>query len=173
MYKKGAYDFGRKTFYIIVVLFVLAFIFGVLYASFGGFSLNILRETNNVAGKVLIQQMVYSPLCFSYVDKDTSRSYPGIIDISKFKNETLLSKCGKYYKDKFGVILIENGTLLIQDNDWLDNRILFDYLISVPPEKIVKIGKASEIYTKYFQRPVIIKYGTGEKRGVIIVGIES
>jgi len=46
-------------------------------------------DATGVQGEILMNRFLYSPTCFSYVNTQISRSFPGIIDINKFNTETL------------------------------------------------------------------------------------
>jgi hypothetical protein len=46
-------------------------------------------DVQDIEASLLVDRMIYSRNCFSYYDEEISRPYPGIIDIEKFKSETL------------------------------------------------------------------------------------
>ncbi|MDD4877808.1 MAG: hypothetical protein PHO02_02100 [Candidatus Nanoarchaeia archaeon] len=96
--KRGSYDISRKTLYFIIVLFVLAFIF--IYTA-GTISKHYTISSKNkdaVMGQILLQETIYSPYCLAYYDETTGRTYPGIIDESKYNGEKN-KLCRRYLGD--------------------------------------------------------------------------
>ena len=97
--RASGYLLGKKPMYFLAVLFYLAFAF--LFFSF--FIYSNIASTNaipaNVETTVLINRFLNSPDCFAYVDEETGRAYPGIIDIKNFDDDTM-SKCYSTNEDK-------------------------------------------------------------------------
>jgi hypothetical protein len=90
--RASGYLLGKKPMYFLAVLFYLTFAF--LFFSFF-ISSNITSANTipaNVKTTVLINRFLNSPDCFAYVDEETGRAYPGIIDIKKFDDDKM-SKC--------------------------------------------------------------------------------
>ncbi len=44
--------------------------------------------TDDVVDEIMVAKMLYDQDCFVYLDEDIDRAYPGIIDKSKFTQET-------------------------------------------------------------------------------------
>jgi hypothetical protein len=115
-----------------------------------------------VHGRTLAKSFLYSAHCFVYVDKDSGRSYPGIIDLSKFKNETLYNNCALYYKGRFGV--------------WLYKGQLGDLELEYPQRSfndtnMIRIGVTNKEYDRYHFFPVFMR-GKEIMQGVMVVGFE-
>ncbi len=90
--RASGYLLGKKPMYFLAILFYLTFAF--LFFSFF-ISSNITSANTipaNVETTVLINRFLNSPDCFAYMDEETGRAYPGIIDIKKF-DDNQIKKC--------------------------------------------------------------------------------
>lgn len=163
MTKKGQYDLGRKALYLIVVIFFLTIMFIYLNTTFGQFDLKILKATDKVTSELIAMTTFISPQCFAYVEPSTGRAYPGIIDLSRFKNDSMYKTCGLYYEDKFAAYLLMGDDL----------KDMPSYRKTIKKSSVHKVGKASVEFENYFIKPVVIKSGSKMERGALIVGIDS
>ena len=140
--------------------------FLVLNSTFKTFDLRILAATEKMSHRVLMNEMVFSPHCFAYIDPEINRAYPGTIDLSRFKDSTLYNPCGIYYKDKF-------TAYLVLDRNVLPNSI-YTYssasFVKDNADKLLKVGKSDGSYDDYFRMPVLVKNGQNIERGVLVVG---
>ena len=88
--KKGTgYILGKKPVYFILVLLFLTVSF--LLFSFV-ISSNISTSNKipeNVRLTVMINRFLNSPECLAYMDEETGRVYPGIVDLSKLSKEQM------------------------------------------------------------------------------------
>jgi hypothetical protein len=75
---------------LIIVAVLLVFLIGLFTVN----ELNVQR----MEAEVLKDRILYSKNCISYYDSEIDRSYPGIIDLAKFKEESL-ENC-LYFKEK-------------------------------------------------------------------------
>lgn len=162
MDKRAQYDLSRKVIYFIMVLFFLAVMFIILNSSFRTLDVRILTTSQSTSHKILMNEMVFSPLCFAYVDAELGRAYPGVIDVAKFKDANLYSPCGRYYKDKFVVYLARGGEK--------NNMKYFSSPGYVKAASLLKVGKEDSTYRDYMMRPVLIYDNSNIERGVLIVG---
>ena len=91
--KRGSgYILGKKPMYFIILLICLTI-------SFLLFNFAIMREISsttvipdNLEITILINRFLNSPDCLVYQDKETGRTYPGVINLEKFNGQTL-EKC--------------------------------------------------------------------------------
>jgi hypothetical protein len=90
--KASGYILGKKPLYFIILLICLTI-------SFILFSYAISREVSsttyileNLEVTILINRFLNSPDCLAYQDKETGRTYSGVIDLEKFNDKTL-EKC--------------------------------------------------------------------------------
>lgn len=97
--RASGYLLGKKPMYFLAVLFYLtfAFLFFSFFISYNITSTNAIPA--NVETTVLINRFLNSPDCFVYVDEETGRAYPGIIDIKKF-DDNQIKKCYSTSEDK-------------------------------------------------------------------------
>ncbi|MEK6816873.1 MAG: hypothetical protein AABY09_04625 [Nanoarchaeota archaeon] len=161
MFKNAQYDLSRKALYFIIVIFFLAVMFIILNSAFRTLDVRILTTSQSMAQKVLMNEALYSPLCFAYVDKDTGRAHPGIIDASKFNSANLYTSCGRYFKDRF-VVYLARG-------EQKNNIKYLTYPAYVKKASLPKVGKEDAAYNNYMARPVII-YDNGKfERGALVV----
>lgn len=166
MDKRAQYDLSRKVIYFIVVLFFLAIMFLLLNSTFKTLDLRVLAATEKMSHRVLINEMVFSPHCFAYIDPETNRAYPGVIDLARFNDANLYNPCGKYYKGKF-------TAYLVLDRSSLPNAI-YSYRFASSAQdnadKLLKVGNANGKYDNYLKMPVLVKNDDKIERGVLIVG---
>ncbi len=115
MNKSGAYDFGRLVPYMFIVLIVIAFIMLTMISTFNTYQVQTSMCMNELEKDLMVQELLYSPNCFVYVDSELERAYPGIIDLSKFTQDNLNSNCLDY---------IERNVRLTLDNLVLGNEVI-------------------------------------------------
>ena len=91
--KRGSgYILGKKPMYFIILLICLTI-------SLILFNFALMKEISsttvipdNLEMTILINRFLNSPDCFTYQDKETGRTYSGVIDLEKFTDKTL-EKC--------------------------------------------------------------------------------
>jgi hypothetical protein len=90
--KKGSgYILGKKPVYFIIVVLFLSVSF--LLFSFA-ISSNISTSNKipeNVRLTVMVNRFLNSPECLAYMDDETGRVYPGIVDLSNFDNKHMVN----------------------------------------------------------------------------------
>lgn len=84
MNKKGLSYFIMFLVYLIVLSMVLYFIVQIAKQ---GLAADL--ETKGLEYDLLMNRLLYSPNSISYTDTTIGRTYPGIIDMNKFNEETL------------------------------------------------------------------------------------
>jgi hypothetical protein len=72
---------------IVRLLFIVFVSVSVVFLVFKFVALSV--DIKNSEGNILINRLISSPGCLAYTDKTLGRSYPGIIDLSRFNPETL------------------------------------------------------------------------------------
>jgi len=161
--KASGYILGKKPLYFIVTLICLTI-------SFILFSYAISREVSsttaipdNLEATIFINRFLNSPECLAYQDKETGRTYPGVIDLEKFNDQTL-EKC---YFTEDNTLKAFKLTLESSDLDF-------------PPEKESNIEKnfiltpnwGARRYTQTSQY-VLIYYKENFYRGRILIAVQK
>jgi len=122
MNKKAQFEIARKSIYWMIAGFMIVIIilaFAILIADYRSKLTRVPLEMN---AEFISMRFTNIPECFAYMDQDTGRVYPGVIEISKFTNDQL-NKCylteeEKGYKDiNFGLWL-KNKDLKINTNNY-------------------------------------------------------
>ncbi len=88
MNQKAQAHFGFNVIHIIVRMFLLITVvlsFMMLVRHY--YITNI--DVHETEGNVLLNRIMYSPNCISYMDQEISRRYPGVIDPDNFKTSNL------------------------------------------------------------------------------------
>jgi len=104
--KKGAYDFGRKAIYLIVVVLIVAFVILYFRGLLVGNSAEVISNVNDIEREIIVQNMLFSPDCLAYKDDLTGRVYPGIVDFKKFSDK-IGKNCLKFIDQKVKLALIK------------------------------------------------------------------
>lgn len=78
--KKGLSESPFIFIYRMIFLIVVAFVLVLLVGKFVQTNIDV-RETE---ARLMIERIMYSPNTFNYVEPETGRVYPGIIDLEKF-----------------------------------------------------------------------------------------
>jgi len=105
-------------------------------------AINNLTKTHDLEYKIILNRMIYSPTALAYVEPDTGRAYPGIIDMSKFNeehlNESLMTNAPlalrmylkgtgtAYIKDKAGKLKKDTVTI---DKEIYYDKDQYDYML--------------------------------------------
>ena len=79
-----AFDLTMWIIRIILIGIALYFISAIVRSG-----TTTLLTTNDLDYELLLERPLYNPAGFMYVDPDTHRSYPHVIDLSKFQQTTL------------------------------------------------------------------------------------
>ncbi|MFH1455322.1 MAG: hypothetical protein ABIF40_00020 [archaeon] len=96
MNKKGGYDYGRLVPYMFIVLVVIGLVFLTMASTFATYQSQSTMCKNELEKDLMVQELLYSPNCFVYVNEDIQRAYPGVIDLNKFNTDNLDSNCLTY-----------------------------------------------------------------------------
>ena len=156
--RASGYLLGKKPMYFLAVLFYLTFAF--LFFSFF-ISYNI-TSTNkipiNTETTVLINRFLNSPDCFAYVDEETGRAYPGIIDIKKFNDEQI-KKCYSATDDKSYSFRFELQSTNIDFKDY-----------STPNWGARRFNKISQYVLVYYGKTI---YGESIYSGTLLISIQK
>jgi len=113
MNKKGISEIDKQVYWMFIVLPVVIFVIGILIA--WALGLKNSQIPTNLVPSVYETRLLYSGNCFAYVDTETQRVYPGIIDPHKFTKD-VLAECVPVHK------AIENA-LRVQLSDESGKRI--------------------------------------------------
>lgn len=88
--KKAETDISARKVIFYIVFGILASITFLLIAFLVPVNASEISQIpEGMENYILIQRFLSSPLCFAYVDKDTGRAYPGLIDTGKFTQANL------------------------------------------------------------------------------------
>ena len=93
--KKGSVILGEETIKMLPRIFLTGFVLFFIFLILGVYLARDVR-TEDLERSLLIKRLFYDQNCFSFTDE---RSYPGIIDLSKFQEERL-EKCA--FKENIG-----------------------------------------------------------------------
>jgi len=100
------------------IIFLTIVVFSVLFLVRMHIRYNI--EIPGLEADIFVSRLLYSPNGFTYVDPDTRRPYPGIIDLDKFNAETVV-KAIDYGEDHIAArIMLESGKEFIYNQDESD-----------------------------------------------------
>lgn len=97
---------------------------------------------------IFTQRFLNSKECFTYQDKDTSRIYPGIIDLEKFKQENLdncYKREGYMYAPEFRLIINDKT---IQTSDFASNKKISKQILIFKDNKFENAELKIESETK-------------------------
>lgn len=89
---RRAEDSSNFTQFIIIAIFVVIFAFMVFLYVTDHFKADILYTNEGLDEEIVISRAFFSPTCFVYMDENTNRPYPMIIDFDKF-NQKRLDDC--------------------------------------------------------------------------------
>ncbi|MFH1399600.1 MAG: hypothetical protein ABIG95_05820 [Candidatus Woesearchaeota archaeon] len=78
-------------------------------------------NVSEAEAKVMMGRLIYSPYCISYVHPETGRSYPGMIDLTKFSTDRI-ENCIHYGESND--YLAAKLTLYFKDNGETESRFL-------------------------------------------------
>ncbi len=86
--KAFEYDVMITAFYRLIVLFIVGFFLIILVKTYVVTSV----ETFEIESELFIYDFVYSTNGISYYDENLQRLYPGVIDITKFSDKSLIEE---------------------------------------------------------------------------------
>jgi hypothetical protein len=122
MNKKAQFEIARKSIYWMIAGFMIVIIILAFAIQIAGYRSKLTRVPLEMKAEFVSMRFTNIPECLAYMDSDTGRVYPGIIEIGKFTNEQI-NKCylteeEKGYKDiNFGLWL-KNKNLKIRTNNY-------------------------------------------------------
>jgi hypothetical protein len=128
MNKKGedgsAYDLTRKSVYWAVagVMLVIAVMIYVYFI--GSMDSRLTYVSPKVYAEAISQRFANIPGCFAYQDPETERTYPGVIDLTKFTQDQM-QKCyqtdlEKGYEDYNFRLLLKNKKVQVTTNNYFN-----------------------------------------------------
>jgi hypothetical protein len=88
--KKGSYTYGYKVLFIIVSIFLIVFMFGYFRGMYYNIQTDAIICPDEMENYLMVAETLFSENCMVYSDNE--RVYPGVIDLSKFNQETI-DKC--------------------------------------------------------------------------------
>ncbi|NTV24279.1 MAG: hypothetical protein HGA85_07990 [Nanoarchaeota archaeon] len=88
--KKKAIGYNIVEYYIIRIPYLILLIGIFLYVT-GSLERQGL-SSHNTRQQIIINRIFYSPNSITYTDSATGRSYPNVVDLSRFKDEAVLDK---------------------------------------------------------------------------------
>lgn len=144
--KKGAFILSIDTIQVIPKLIAVSLVVIVVYAAFQIY-INRERNVTDIESHVLAQRFYYSENCALYYD---IKSYPGIIDLSKF-NENVLIGC--YSNEEIGF------KFSLRD---LDKKIIKEVKLNDLPFDLCK--SKDKNFNCYFNRQYILYLDSGIKK---------
>ena len=83
---RGAYDIGRKPFYYLVVVFIIAILFIYMSNAIGTYQEKSFQDLDELEHLILVHRVL---ACFAAKDPEFSRSLPGTLDLQSFSLEAL------------------------------------------------------------------------------------
>lgn len=150
--KKGQFDVARKTIYWMmagVVITIVVISFALVMANYKS---KITYVPPELRAELLVLRLVNNGECFAY--EDGQRTFPGVIDLDRFNNETLYhcyhTEQEKGYHDyNFGLMLINENKTLRTNNFF--NKV--DFVITKP----VLVRKGAELSNDLLRIEVQVK----------------
>jgi len=109
---KGQYTIGHKWLYYVIALFLITIMVLFFRGEIQGKMIDSTLCLEDVEKQLIVTETLYSPDCFAYFDEELQRTFPGIIDLSKFNQETFDS-CFKYIDQD---VKLEIGEIIVGDN---------------------------------------------------------
>jgi hypothetical protein len=143
---KKAEDSSNFTQFIIIAIFVVIFAFMVFLYVTDHFMADILYTNEGLDEEIIISRVFFSPSCFVYMDENSNRAYPMVIDFDKFTQERL-DECMQTQK-----------------------RISFTLYVGGTAKEIHTKGWDGT-FTEQYRREVLVKDGDIEK-GVLFIATD-
>lgn len=134
-------------------------------------------DTSEAEARIFANRIFYSPNVISYFDSDIGRSYPGIIDFSKFKKlqESDLNEMDTKtitYGGKNGIMAAK---LTLKDIETNLEEVVFynkeNYDFWEPRALNTVIGGSGSVKSIEEQRYVLVKNNAGIKKGSLKLNI--
>jgi len=125
MTELGSFDIARKTLYWGIAGFVLSILVLALVIYLSLYNVDLTKTPAKLEAKILSSRFLYPSKCFAYQDPITERTHPRLIDLSRFKNETLadcyLSDTTKDHQFQLKLKNLDNNqTYQIQTKEWFN-----------------------------------------------------
>jgi hypothetical protein len=147
--------FTTKLVIIVIMAIIILQILG---------SAEVILNTNSIVNMIMVSRLIYSKDLFAYADIETGRVYPGLIDISKFNDETLASGIKNSNNRLAAIIELKDidtdivKTLYINENKakaWEDYEEVSDFDTSLS-RRYVRIYDNGNIHKGLIKIKVII-----------------
>ena len=124
-------------------------------------------DVQETTAELFIQRTLMSPNALSYVDSETGRAYPGIVDPANF-NESRLKKAIYYENSQ---ILAANITLYEEEYEHgrqtescYYNK---EWYLNWYPRTIRSVSGSGSVSSRQYIKPVIIKKNSGSYKGFV------
>ena len=92
--KRAQFDFGRKALYMLIAVFVLILMFTYMGMLMNNFYAETVVDSDRISTELIASNLLMSPNCLAYSEKDLPRVYLGIVDIDKFTMQ--IDRCLPY-----------------------------------------------------------------------------
>ncbi len=89
MDKLGQFEITRKHFYFMFVAVYITVIFFFYLAFIRSYAANVALIQPDVQESIYIHRFLNSPDCFAYTDERSSRTFSGVVDLGKFRQENI------------------------------------------------------------------------------------
>ena len=131
---------------IILFIFFLLFYYGIINY------VDREVEIRDLQHNILIQRLFYDKNCFSFVEDE--RSYPGIIDLSKF-DENRLNKCIDYQQGK-----VQGVTLNL--TDFNHNQLAYTEVNKQLTLRMPECGVEKKQFECFFDKKYVLVLNEGK-----------
>ena len=161
--KGGGYILGKKPLYFITTLICLTISFLLFHFAIMSEVSSTTTIPDSLEITILVNRFLNSPDCLAYQDKETGRTYLGIIDLEKFSDKTL-KKCYSTEDNK-----LKAFRLTLESPD-----------IDIPPKEDSSIKRkfvltpnwGAKRYTQTSQY-VLIHYKENFYRGRLLIAVQK
>ncbi len=160
MNNKGQFELRKMIYWTIamIVITLVVFASAMIMSDYGA---KLSKVPSNLRADQISLRFVNAPECFAYQDLETGRVYPGIIDLSKFNEETLTGCYQSGGRENFNFQLVlgdmvlggkASGTtkVVLETDRWVNVR---DFTLS----KEILVKNNGEI------KPMMLKINVQEK----------
>jgi len=79
-------------------------------------------DISDTQSKVFVKSLLYSPYAITYVDPETGRSYPGVIDLSLVKDDGLRDRIENSFRISTNRLLAANITFFVENRTQFNKR---------------------------------------------------
>ena len=94
--KGSAFELASKSIFFLIAGIIITMVLLVFFLTLGSYKSNLISIAPEIQTELISLRFTNSQDCFAYQDQSTNRVQPGIIDFTKFNQETI-NKC--YFTD--------------------------------------------------------------------------